>query len=214
MPVYFKTPEQCPELEVLADMEAVVADHVRFDPIAEYGLKIDVIIAFADDDGPALTKAGAHPEGYIKVGNKEARAEGRGDVKIFVDGGKYRYKSQKERAAFWAHELYHISIKTHKETTLDDDGKEILVTAADLDDYGRPVVKLIPDDWTVTGFREVAEWYGDDSGEVKSHRAIGELLKQALMPFMAGDDRAPGTTTTVNMTGAKLGKLAKAIGKP
>lgn len=205
MPIFWKTADQCPDLEVLADMESVIDARPRFRPIAAFGLKVDVLLASADDDKPALSRNGSHPDAYIKVNTGELRARGLGDVTVYIDADRHRDKTVRQRQATLAHELYHVEIQTHRETTIDDDGRDVLVTRPDLDDYDRPVVKLIPDDWTVTGFREVAEWYGDDSCEVKSYRAMGRLLAQAVMPFMEdrGDeegDEAPDLEAVLGAT--------------
>lgn len=208
MPTTYATPDQCRDLEILADLDEVLAAHERFAPILKFGLKIDILLASSDDDGPALSKNGAHPDAYIGRRSGKERAQGLGDVLIHVDAGRYRDKPRRERLATLAHELYHIAIQTHKETTLNDDNEEVIVDAADLDAYARPVVKLIADDWMVTGFREVAEWYGPDSCEVKSYRAMGKLLAQAVLPFMAGDDRGESgdgepDEVTLTLTGRK-----------
>lgn len=116
-----------------------------------------------------------------------------------IDGAKYERRNERQRHAILCHELYHIAIKTHAEIEHDLNGDPRRVQKPDLDPYERPVVKLIPDDWSVTGFRQVAEWYGNDSAEVRSHRAIGELLGQLVMPFVM----VPGPQAAIDVTPAK-----------
>ena len=79
--------------------------------------------------------------------------------------------SPRSQEALFAHELYHLRLQRH----LDGSVK--------VDPYGRPVIRMIDDDWCINGFQRVAEWYGDASIEVQAHRGVGELLSQTALPF-------------------------------
>lgn len=200
MTTVYKTPSEIDDFDITADLRRVLERHGRFKPILDFDLKIDLSIAYSDKDD-AVKLHGAPALAKIKIIGPEDRARGNGDVRITVDGPKYERRNQRQRDAILCHELYRIAIKTHRVVEKDEADKDVVVTRADLDPYERPVVKLIPDDWHVTGFRQVAEWYGNDSAEVCSHRAIGELLGQLVMPFAM----APGSEDAMNQ--AKLDRI-------
>ncbi len=182
MPTLFKRVADVPDLEIMADLHAVIDSHDRFAPIAEFGVKIDVLLGYNDGDADVLKD---DADAQIKVLKGEDRVNGVGDVRILINGERYRRYTSRQRAGLLAHELYHIQIPTHREVVFDDADREVFVSRPDLDDYGRPVVKLIKDDYKFTGFREVAQWYGADSGEVRFYRMLGASLEQSSLPFMA-----------------------------
>jgi hypothetical protein len=160
----------------------VLAAHERFRLLIDLELRFDVLLAY-NDAGPALKHHGAPALATVKVVGPEerARALAKGqseppDVRIKIDADRWGARSFRARAAVLAHELYHVLPVTKK-------GK----LSVERDAYGRPRLKLIPDDWSYTGFAEVAAWYGEDSAEVRSYKALGEILSQGSLSFMAED---------------------------
>jgi hypothetical protein len=160
--------------EAYESLERVLRRHDHFNPIRadEFTFVLALASQIGESQKPPL------PDGakaFIKQTNSLDRACGVPDIRVVIDAERWEGLSLEERDALIAHELYHM----------EPTGKR--------DSYDRPLCTMIDADVKITGFREVAEWYGERSMEVKSYRAFGELLKQALLPFP--DDRdLPGQT--------------------
>jgi hypothetical protein len=150
-------------------------DIVRCDP----PVRIAVLMA-ENADGPALRKWGGNAAAMIKKSAKEEKPDPDApDVRILIDAKTWEGLSDVGRKALLAHECQHIDIPWGS------DGK-----TPKTDDYGRVKVRLRPDDWILTGFRRVAEWFGEDALEVRSIRAVQERLRQAMLPFGRDDQSA------------------------
>lgn len=171
--------------DVVAVMDAVIDRHTKFADLRKHDVRIEVLMAWADNNEP-VKKHGAVAAACVKVVSGEERSRGGPDVRIKVDAKRYGEFGPKSREALFAHELYHLEVQYH-------DGGGVK-----LDVYGRPVIKSIHDDWCVNGFRQVAEWYGDAAIEVRSHRAVAEILSQCVLPLNFSDTLGPDTTVTVN----------------
>ncbi len=159
-------------------MHEVISRHERFSDLRKFGVVIEVLMAWSDNDQP-IKHHGAVAIASVKVVGGEERANGGPDVRIKIDAKRYLALGKASREAVFAHELYHIEVQYSG-----GDGVK-------RDPYGRPVIKTIPDDWTINGFQEVAEWYGEASIERRSYQAVGGLLEQRrLFP-------SEGSTTEV-----------------
>jgi hypothetical protein len=191
--------------DVLAVMAHAIERHDRFAEITDSETKIDVLMVWADNDKP-IKVHGATATAKIQVIKGDRRVRGESDLEILVDAKRYGALKARSREAMFAHELYHI------EYNHGGDGESVK-----LDVYGRPDVHLIPDDYTINGFKTVADWYGDDSLEVRSHRAVGEILSQGTLPLGEADEPEPDTAsdalpTTVSFSGSDFDQVA-AVGK-
>ena len=155
--------------DVLAVMRRVIDDHGIFAEIGE-NVRTEVLMAWSDKGSP-LKHHGATAAAKIRVVDGEERSRGGPDVRILIDAGRFASMSPRSQEALFAHELYHLRLQRH----LDGSVK--------VDPYGRPVIKMIDDDWCINGFQRVAEWYGDASIEVQAHRGVGEMLGQTALPF-------------------------------
>lgn len=157
----------------MAVMNTVIARHPTFEDLSKHDVRIEVLMAWSDNDEPVKVH-GAVALACVKVVGGEERANGGPDARIKVDAKRYADLAPRSREAMFAHELYHLEVQYR-------DGGGVK-----LDVYGRPVLKCLPDDWCLTGFREVAAWYGDASIEVRSHRTVGEILSQGTLPMGNG----------------------------
>lgn len=137
------------------------------------------ILMAENEDGNALKKFGAGVVAMIKRSTKEDKAENGPDLRILIDAGKWANASERRRMAIMAHEIRHVEIQWQPGGMLPK-----------IHDYGRPKIKLIPDDWVLTGFSAVARWFGDDAVEVQAVRSVHESLKQLGLPFMDADQSA------------------------
>lgn len=171
-------------------------------------LEIAVEMATAED-GPALKRLGSVVAARIKIVSGEDRAMGGPDLKILIDEHVWGNEPEEGQKALLAHELYHI------EPQYDGD-PETGEQELKLDAYGRPVVKLKPDDWMLTGFYRVAEWFGPRSFERRGIGAVADRLRQAPLPF-AGPEPASSVTVSgggksVTLTGEQFQRISEMPG--
>jgi hypothetical protein len=160
-----------PEEVTVSLLGRVLKSQPRFDPIRENDLRIEILKAIRTDGKPAVRHHGAAALAQIKIVGAEERSTGGPDVRIKIDWARWLDLGPKSREAILAHELYHVEFAKTNEGNLKRD------------DYDRPIVRLIPDDWSITGFKEVADWYGEDSIEKRSFNTLGEILSQATFDF-------------------------------
>ncbi len=155
---------------VYATLKAVLERHARYAPLLHCDLRIEILKAYDPRGGRPLKVAGSPVAAKIKVVGPEERSRGGPDVRILIDLDRYRGFHEKRRHALLAHELYHLQL-------VDKDGKLVR------DDYGRPTVRLIPDDYMINGFVEVYNWYGESSVERMTFQGVAELLSQTYLPL-------------------------------
>ncbi len=167
--------------EVYELVSSVLAEHfsviASIDPYPE----IEVLMAEGDKGKPAIRSHGHACAGKIKLPKPEERAADQGvpDVRIFLDRNRWDKLSVRRRQALLHHELSHLAIRYDKRSG-----------EVKRDDYGRPRLRLKLDDWMLTGFRDTAELFGEDSLDVQLLRKVGEMLRQQSLPFF-GDGSSP-----------------------
>lgn len=168
----------------------------RFPRLVDENLNIEVLMAFSRGDSPAVSGyGGAAALAKIKVVGPEERATGGPDLRISVDAIRYEKFKPRRQQAIFAHELNHIVVAKDKKRR------------TKRDDYNRPVTKLRPDDWVITGFKMIADWYGDDSIERLSYERLGEALSQSVFSFYSKDDEPE----TVPVSAAKVNVNAELL---
>lgn len=180
--------------EVLRIAQEVLAKYPEHKPLIEVGLKIDYVFAFAslNDDGEpvghALTKNGVMAYGIARILNLKDRVKGLGDCEIAIDGDWWATTGDEEKAALIDHELYHFSLKVDKKG------------AVQMDDIGRPKLKLRKHDYEFGWFNAVAKRHGVHSLERHQAKQIldnaGQYYWPALCPGLSNDD---DTTTTASL---------------
>lgn len=148
-------------------------------PILDARVKIDFVFAFPDcsqDTGEpmndALRKGGVKCLGICRKIPLKDRALGRGDAEISLDGDWWKQASEGERRSLLDHELHHLDVKK--------DGKRF-----ELDDLGRPVLRMRSHDVEIGWFRVVAERNGADSQERIQAKSIMENDGQFFWPELA-----------------------------
>src|SRR5262249_43515530 len=124
------------------------------------------------------------------------------DLYIFIDANRWEESSERRRAAILSHELRHVDFKL--EGAKNGGGIKY-------DVYDRPVIKLVPDDWVLTGFSDVCEWYGEDAVEYQAARGVRKKLVQLGLPFSAEEDRVvEGVGRIVGRDGSRQAALSAA----
>lgn len=110
--------------------------------------------------------AGANAAAVTRKVPPRRRVYDEHDAEIEVDGLTWDELSEPQRIALLDHELNHIVV------SVGDDN------AVQLDDMGRPKVRLIPDDFTLTGFYAIGRRHGRTALEWRSVAHVHtELLR-------------------------------------
>lgn len=129
--------------------------------------------------GPAMAKDGFPVLARIKRNSEEDRAGGKDDATITIDADHWETLDGEDdglarQRALIDHELYHLEVQ--REKALPGQVKGPIKT----DDRSRPLFRIRPHDWEITGFRAVAERHGRHSEERiqarQFHDRYGQLL--------------------------------------
>lgn len=175
--------EKCPgEVQDMLD-DAMTRWHVE---LTEARVEVKPLFCRAYDRHgeaiPAIKISGQAVIAKIKIVSLEDRVRGLGDAKLLIDANRWERMGHNARLALLDHELEHLEIK-----------------GDDLDDAGRPKLKIRHHDYMVAGFDAVAKRQGENSIEVQGAAALRERFAQLLLPF-PGDSRmtqGPGPAADV-----------------
>ncbi len=147
-------------------------------------LRVGVILVESEDDEPAIQVHGSPAAAKISRVPLKRRLFMPLDVVIEVDQSVWDELSDPQQQALFDHELSHVVVKKKRNDLIDFDADE------------RPKLMLVPDDWVLSGFRDVVERWGADALEAQ---AISNLLAatrkdsaQALFDFMLPRGRRAG----------------------
>lgn len=165
------------DVEALA--QVLIEEHYPDINRLEGGLKIAFLFALADNMAP-LSKGGWPCEALTRVVPTRDRAAGGADVQVLVDAGRWKDLGERRRLGLLHHELHHLQLVDAKP---DHKPGEPERWVCKLDTIGRPKVTLRPHDYEAGGFRLIAETYGQDSPEVRTHKVIEGILEQACFDF-------------------------------
>lgn len=147
--------------------------HQYHGELAEMKLKVDALLVKAPTDadgnptGPALKAGSGYPAAAsISIVKLKDRVMGRGDCEILIDGDRYPKWPETQVRAILDHELEHLEF------------------TGNVDDIGRPKLKLRPHDIEFGWFDSVARRHGDTSVEVmQAKRFFGaKPLRQLYLP--------------------------------
>lgn len=146
-------------------------------PLKEAGVSFDLVFASKTDkdDQPcaAIKLHGVAAAAKVKITSLEDRARGVADAKILIDRFDWDNATPQTRAAILDHELTHIKLK--------DEGE--------LDDLGRPKLKMREHDWMVWGFDVIAERYKTFAPEYVAFYDAAEHFRQLdLFEKKEGDE--------------------------
>ena len=135
-------------------------------PLKAAEVTFDLVFASKTDkdDQPcaAIKLHGVAAAAKVKITSMEDRARGVADAKILIDRYDWDNAKPQTRAAILDHELTHITLK--------DEGE--------LDDLGRPKLKMREHDWMVWGFDVIAERYKTFAPEYVAFYDAAEHFRQ------------------------------------
>lgn len=123
-----------------------------------------------------LTSGGRVLPTKTRITTLEDRILGHPDVIITVNEQVWRRLDELSREAAVASALY--ALDPVLVPTMDEGPR------AALDSANRPILKAVRPDLVLTGYSEIAAWYGPHALVVKAHRAIGETLRQLVLNFL------------------------------
>lgn len=169
-----------------AEVVEVMNDALRqyHTDLVEAGLRIGVVMVRPATDevgvptGPALRFGGAAATACIKKVSPKDRVLKPYDAEIQIDEMRWDDMTDQQRLAVMDHELQHIELQY-------DDG--VLRT----DDDGRPVLKMRPDDWVLTGFEAVVRRHGEAALECPAAKTTWTRCEQALFDFDGASRKRP-----------------------
>lgn len=152
--------------------------------LLRHGVKIGLICVASDDGEPALKGFAKHPAAAkVSVVSHKDRLVKKYDAEIEIDQYFYKDATDDELLSVFDHELTHLELQ-FKEGELKTD------------DLGRPVLKLIPDEFAVWGFYDVIRRHRGAAQETQAvDRLVHTLRERQLMLF---DE--PGTVSLLTKT--------------
>lgn len=167
-----------PDEETTELLESVIEEYFAVELAAlEPALNIDIRMAVSDKPGvPSVKHHGHECFATIEIVKAKERSRGGPDLRLTIDKRKWQAARTEMRTAVLHHELNHVVPQMEKDSDV-----------LKLDPYGRPVVKLRPDDWCLTGFRETVRIFGEDAVERQCLDRVEESLRQMGLPF--GEER-------------------------
>ena len=144
------------------------------------GVTITALIA-RSEEGPAIKVRGSEAAGSIRITKLTERTCGLGDALMILDGESMIAWSSKRLQAVIDHELRHLMLAKSKKTG-----------QIQLDDEGRPKLRIRPHDFEFGWFARTAELYGEESYEVSQAREI--VAAQFVQNFLPGFEIDPDPT--------------------
>lgn len=180
-------------VEVLALLAETMRIHHQ--DLTNLGVTVAVVMAEADVDengdpkGDAIVVRKKAAWGKIKITPPELRVLGVADAQMMLDGDRWVLLSREEQMAVIDHEL------THLEPT------------GDIDDGGRPKLKLREHDIEVGWFEDVAERHGEHSQERQQAR---QLASSSVFKDIVIDNSAQVELALTPKIGKALRALQKA----
>lgn len=180
MPTTFSLPDE-------ADVEQLhnTIDRWHHD-LSEHGVRVQLIMAESDDDKPAVTHGGYPALATVRsVALKDRLTKGY-DAEIVIDYRWWRDAPPRKRVALLDHELMHLEVKM-KEVKRKRGYRGPKEYVVDLDDLGRPKLKLRKGDWNAgDGFADCVTRHGDDAVEFENLRdcwKVAERVKADAEPI-------------------------------
>ncbi|MCA9137265.1 MAG: hypothetical protein KDB00_10910 [Planctomycetales bacterium] len=141
--------------------------------LADFGLKVDCLLVKAPVDadghptGPALqSKSGFPAAAQISITKLKDRVKGQGDAEMLIDGDRYPKWDEPQLRALIDHELTHLEF------------------TGNVDDLGRPRLRLRPHDVEFGWFDAVARRHGEISFEVQQAKKFfgARPIRQLYLP--------------------------------
>lgn len=171
MPVTFSSVDSDTDFQIATVMQK------HHQALTDAGVELTVLFAYGpkDQDGETTGKA-IKVNGYpalacIKINSLRDRVGGLKDATLIIDGDCWPTTPDPRKLAIIDHELCHLEIKPDEDGTIQ------------VDDCGRPKLKMRLHDFHFGGFAEVADRHKEESVEVAAVKHIGAIaVRQAWLP--------------------------------
>lgn len=150
--------------------------------LVEASVRVELLVAYGkvNEDGeiiaPALKHHGVRALGVCKIIPIQQRVLGLGDVLILLDGDEWPEMGEDEQLALLDHELTHV---------------DLVQATVQLDDAGRPKLRMRQHDRDYGWFDSVAQRHGLASSEVRQGR---RLFESAGALYQLGKSAGPTPT--------------------
>jgi hypothetical protein len=134
-------------------------------------VRLCILMATSDtpENGePAVKLHGWPCAAVVSVIGYKQRVDKRADAEIVIDAKWWDGATPNQRRATLDHEITHLEIQK------DETG------SVKTDDQGRPKLKLRLHDYELSGFRSIAERYGEDALEVMGIRDFDEKFGPSM----------------------------------
>jgi hypothetical protein len=135
--------------------------------LADAGVTVACVFAYASGDGDALTHHGYPAAAVIAINPLDKRVQGMADATIKVDGRQWQENDEEWKLALIDHELTHLSVMKDQKTQ-----------KVKTDDAGRPKLRLRVHDWENGGFDEIVSRHKGRALEYRNHVEIARRFSQ------------------------------------
>ena len=139
--------------------------------LAKEKVTIDTIVARRESrkEGAivALKKDGHAVLAQIKITSLQDRSRGIADAKLVIDDYGWLRLSDVRKTAVIDHAMEHLTLAKSRASK-----RNGYFSGPKRDDLGRPMLKIRPHDWVLTGFKSVTERHGDNSVEANQFTAF------------------------------------------
>jgi hypothetical protein len=176
MPVEYE--KAGPEVHELA-IEILAAHHPELRmPDGSFPLLCILLASNEGNDGGSAVEVNGYPaQARVSVIGYRQRVDDRKDVEIVLDERNWDGLNEPQQRALLDEQI------TALEVMRDENG------AVKTDDLGRARLRVRLADWRITGFRSIAQRYGDDAACVRAAKAFQKAFGEvALKP---AEERAP-----------------------
>jgi len=144
--------------------EVIHAHHPR---LVENEVTVDVLMAFASENGFAILVRGVPAYASAKIIRHMDRVAGFGDCRITIDGDQWPHFPVETQRAIIDHELTHFELQRDKRTD-----------KVKIDETGRPKLRMRQHDHDLGWYDEVVQRHGNYSIEAMQYRQLQEIVKQ------------------------------------
>jgi len=165
-----------PKTYSIADDEVIdLADELReahHVALNEAGVTIDLLFV-ESDSVPVLSCHGAPAFAVVRIVSAKDRAADRSDAEIVIDKESWKTMEPETKRALLDHELHHLTVVTKN-------------SEIQLDQQGRPKLKMRKHDFQVGWFHEIANRHKQHSIEVQQAHRLATEYGQLYFPELMG----------------------------
>lgn len=144
--------------------------------LSDAEVTVDVLLVIETEDDPedrtvVLRRHGHPAEADVRITSAEMRTLGRSDVLLKLDSAVWGKADDADRRGIVDHQLQRLEVRRDKDGNVK------------LDEHGRPKLRIIREDWFVSGFHAVVRRNGAHAPEVRAVKACVGTDGQAFWDF-------------------------------